>query len=433
MHYICVKYDISTILYILYVIIYYMLMKKLLLCLLVAGTVTPSVYAQKCLTSIKTQQRINSDPQVAQRVQQLEAFTQEYINNNAANKTTAVDNFPIVVHVLYSTSQENISDAQINSQLPILNAAFTKTNANAGSTPAAFQSVAADAEMQFCLAKADPNGAPTTGITRTMVSGSFDGEYDYFNTAKGGVAPWDPNKYINVYIVKLNGTLGFTYTPGTAPAGEDGVVIDYRCWGNTGTASTNQPNHLGTTAVHEFGHYFNLEHIWGVNNSGCSDDDNVADTPPQDTESGGCPTFPYTDNCTSSGNGIMFMNFMDYSDDDCMTMFTEGQKQRMKAAIAGHWAALANSTACNPLTVAELSTPTVSVYPNPANMFLTIELSIADNTNAVLINSVGQAVKTINTNAAKFELNTSRLPNGVYYLKIQSGDYTTTRKITLAH
>lgn len=379
-----------------------------------------SVQAQKCLTSIKTQQRIANDPDAARRVAELETFTQRWIKKTAY-KTTAKHRIPVVVHVLYSNSAENVTDAQITSQFAVLNAAFSKTNANFSNTPAAFQSVAADAEMEFCLAVVDPNGAATTGITRHSVSSSFNGETDYFNTGKGGVAPWDINKYLNVYLVSLgSGSLGFTYNPGAAPAGEEGVVIDYKAWGTTGVASTNQPNHLGTTAVHEFGHYFNLEHIWGPNTSGCSDDDNVADTPPQDTESSGCPTFPTTDACTASGNGIMFMNYMDYSDDACMTMFTDGQKQRMKASIAGPWANLVNSTACDAASVSSVAKQVVTIAPNPARGFFTISFSKQEQADITLVNSVGTVVYKNSTNASQIRVYTNDLPAGWYMVKVST-------------
>ena len=161
----------------------------------------------------------------------------------------------------------------------------------------------------------------------------FDYENDYFDPNNGGKAPWDNTKYLNVWIGNLTsiGLLGFATPPGTA-GNDDGTVISHDAWGTMGTVVS--PNHLGRTATHEIGHYLNLEHVWGLN-GGCNDDDMVTDTPNQDTESGGCPTFPLLDNCTTSGDGVMFMNYMDYSDDACLVMFTAGQKARMLAALNG--------------------------------------------------------------------------------------------------
>ncbi len=392
--------------------------------------------AQKCLSSHKLQEKMAKDPSIAQRMAQLEKFTQEWIANeaNSAHKTTAVEQIPIVVHVLYSNTQENISDAQIQSQMPILNAAFRKQNANFSNTPAAFQPVAADAEMTFCMAQTDPNGQPTTGITRTSISSSFDTENDYFKPASGGVAPWDPNKYMNIYICHLkSGTLGFTYPPSTVPATEEGIVIDYKAYGTTGEAANNQPNHLGTTAVHEIGHYFNLVHIWGPNKTGCGDDDGVTDTPPQDQESGGCSTFPATDNCTTSGNGIMFMNYMDYSDDDCMTMFTLGQKQRMKAALAGPRSGLPASTVCEPVSVAQVSVPEYVIAPNPANDILNITMKQQAALQIDIINSIGAVVLSQSVHASNVSINISELPEGLFYVRLTDGKTIHTQKLLITH
>ncbi|MCB0700188.1 MAG: T9SS type A sorting domain-containing protein, partial [Chitinophagaceae bacterium] len=347
----------------------------------------------------------------------------------------AINKFPVVVHVLYANAAENISDAQINSQFPILNAHFSKTNANFSVTPTQFQSVAANAEMEFCLTNVDPNGNAHSGITRTMVSGTFDGEKDYAKPANGGVTPWDPDKYINVYIVSLagsGGTLGFTYTPGGAPTGEDGIVFDYKAWGNVGAAAGNWPNDKGTTAVHEFGHYFNLLHIWGEN--GCTVDDMVSDTPPQDKQSSDCPSFPQYDACTGTGDGIMFTNYMDYCDDSCNTFFTEGQKARMKAAIAGYWATLATSNRCASVGIAIVQPQTINVVPNPANDRFFINLAVSEKIDVIVMNNVGVVVEKRTANTRQMIVNTSELPSGLYLVKVKTGDgNTTTHKVYVAH
>lgn len=392
--------------------------------------------AQKCLTSVKVAQSMAAHPEMKQRVAALEAFTRQWIadHQRSADKTTATVRVPVVVHVLYKNATENISDAQIQSEFPVLNATYSKTNANFSNTPAAFQSLAGNPDMEFCLAKTDPNGAATTGITRTSVGSGFDGEKEYFNTGKGGVAPWDPSKYLNVYLVNLgNGNLGFTYTPGTAPQGEEGVVIDPAAWGTTGSAASNQPNHLGATACHEFGHYFNLLHIWGGNQGGCSDDDSVSDTPLQEQESSGCPTFPTFDNCTTSGNGIMFMNYMDYSDDACMTMFSQGQVQRMQAAIAGPRASLVASAVCWPVSVDPLRQNVARIYPNPANNVIHIQLNRPAAIDVEVVNSVGMVVRSQHVSASSYIINTSSLPGGWYFVRVHSDDINEAVKVFVAH
>lgn len=408
-------------------------MKQMLItvsCLLAMGV---AANAQKCRTSEKVAQSKAMYPEVAKRMAEIEAFTKDYVaNNRSENKTTQKHLVPVVVHVLYKNSTQNVTDAQITSEFAVLNEAYSNTNASGANTPAPFKAMAGNAELEFCITQVAPDGTATTGIERKQVPSSFDGEKDYFNPGNGGIAPWDPQKYLNVYLVELTaGNLGFTYTPGAAPAGEEGVVIDYRAWGTVGEAANNQPNHLGKTAVHEFGHYFNLEHIWGPN-GGCSDDDGVTDTPPQDQESGGCPTFPTFDNCTTSGDGIMFMNYMDYVDDNCMTLFTQGQVQRMQAAVAGPRASLTSSTMCFKLSVNNVPDADFVITPNPANDWITIKLQRNVDFHVDVVNSMGSVV--IKANAERLaSLSVAHLPAGVYSVKVTCDNKTTTEKIIITH
>ena len=157
------------------------------------------------------------------------------------------------------SAASNISGAQIQSQFPILNADFRKTNSNfLTSTPAAFQGIAADVELEFCLASVDPNGVATTGITRTSVPANFNYAEFYYAPSLGGIAGWNPFKYLNVWIGNLeaiDNASGFAWPPGTAPAPEaDGAVFDSASWGTIGTAL----GEAGRTATHEVGHYFGL-------------------------------------------------------------------------------------------------------------------------------------------------------------------------------
>src|SRR5207253_634101 len=114
------------------------------------------------------------------------------------------------------------------------------------------------------------------------------------------------------------------------PASTDGVVVLYSSVGSIASPGTELHYNLGRSATHEIGHWLNLFHIWGDDNGSCNGSDQVSDTPNQGNNNFGCPSFPHTDNC-ASGNGVMFMNYMDYTDDDCMNMFTAGQKDRMQA------------------------------------------------------------------------------------------------------
>ncbi|MBL7807887.1 MAG: hypothetical protein JNN28_08745, partial [Saprospiraceae bacterium] len=269
----------------------------------------------------------------------------------------AVVTIPVVVHVVWYNNAQNISDAEIQSQIDVLNADFRRTNADAGNTPAAFQGVAADCEINFCMATQDPSGNATNGIQRrqTTVNGfSTNDNVKFFNT--GGLDVWDRDKYLNIWVCNLSGgLLGYAQFPG-GPASTDGVVCDYAYFG---TINSTPPFDKGRTATHEVGHWLNCYHIWGDDGSSCSGTDNVGDTPNQADENYGCPTFPQV-SCSNGPNGDMFMNYMDYTDDACMNVFTTGQKNRMQSLFSagGARVALASSPGCEPASGNNCDAPT---------------------------------------------------------------------------
>ena len=261
---------------------------------------------------------------------------------------------PVVVHVLHnnmdgSLSGNNISEAQIMSQINRLNTDYSGTNADLASVPAEFQAAVANGTgVQFCLASVDPDGNPTSGITRTYTPTiEFFDDDAMKSSASGGVDAWPRCEYLNFWVVPelyVNTPfgpvliLGYAQIPG-GPADSDGVVIPHNFFGdNTGTSvpASAGAYYKGRTATHEVGHYLGLFHNFSDFGS-CApgDGDLVADTPAQLNASGGCPSFPALgDPCTPDFPGIMFMNFMDYSDDECLLMFTNGQRDRVQSFIA---------------------------------------------------------------------------------------------------
>jgi len=239
---------------------------------------------------------------------------------------------PVVVHVVYNTAAENISDAQIKSQIVALNRDYSASNADKNNTPPVWQGVVGNAMIKFALAAKDPKGKATTGITRTQTKRTSFGTNDTVKkTATGGTPAWPTSKYLNLWVCSLGGgILGYAQFPG-GPAATDGVVILNTAFGTTGTASP--PYNLGRTAVHEVGHWLNLNHIWG-DTSDCSGTDHVGDTPNAQLPNYGTPQFPHV-TCTNGPNGDMFMNYMDYVDDSAMVMFSAGQVARMQATLVG--------------------------------------------------------------------------------------------------
>ena len=245
-----------------------------------------------------------------------------------------------VVHVVHKTDEENISDEQIQSQIDVLNADYHGTNADRSKIPDPWTSLAADPNITFALAKKDPKGKATNGITRVQTTRDSFGTGDSVKTkAGGGVPPWPTDRYLNFWVCNLgDGLLGYAQFPG-GPAKTDGVVILYTAFGTKGVAA--EPFNLGRTATHEVGHFLNLRHIWGDTND-CSGSDQVSDTPRAQAPNYGKPDWPHI-SCNNGPNGDMFMDYMDYVDDDAMFMFTQGQAARMNATLAGPRKKLAGS------------------------------------------------------------------------------------------
>jgi len=213
-----------------------------------------------------------------------------------------------------------------------LNRDYRRYNSDSNNTLAEFQPVAGDARIQFILAETDPNGQPTTGVTRTQTTVTeFNGDTSASNfdnacqlAANGGIDAWDRTRYMNIWVCVLSSsTLGYAQLPG-GPASTDGIVIDTGFFGLTSTP----PYNLGRTLTHEVGHWFNLQHTWGSGSGSCLQDDGVTDTPNTDQPHYACPL-----NTISCSVRAMVQNYMDYTDDSCMNLFTLGQIARMRAEL----------------------------------------------------------------------------------------------------
>lgn len=393
-----------------------------------------------CETVEFNELQMQQNPEFRKNRQQIEDFTENY----QYSENRAVVTIPVVFHVVYNTPAQNISDAQILSQLAVLNQDFARLNADTNQTPAVWKPIGANTQILFCLAQRDPNGNSTTGITRTSTSiTAFNGSADQriFFTAQGGKDIWDRDRYLNIYVCNLGGgLLGYAQFPGGNPQ-TDATVNLFTAVGTIG--NVNPPYDKGRTVTHEVGHWLNLFHIWG-DEPDCNQDDLVADTPLQGTSSSGCPTFPFTDACQPSSPGIMFMNYMDYSNDACMNIFTNGQSVRMNAALNGPRASLLTSNGCSPIGITPISTEIPSGfslqqnYPNPFNPVTNIRFDIMSSSMVKLTvydaagNEITELVnQNLNAGSYNYDFNASEIPSGVYFYVLTAGEFTATKKMVL--
>ena len=397
----------------------------------------------KCSSVKIREQRMMEDPLLLLQIQNSEIETQKWIlNHPKANKSNQVITIPLVVHVVYNSITENISDAQIFSQIEILNQDFRLNNSNKLPVNHPYYEYTADTEIEFCLALKDPYGNPTSGITRTKTKEvSFSDADDKVKYGlSGGKDNWDPTKYLNLWVCNLTGDLlGYATFPSdlTNYKSSDGVVIRHQAFGNIGTSGTEgfTVNSIGRTATHEIGHWLNLNHIWGDANCG---DDLVDDTKPSKSENYDCPTFPFNPNsCTGTGaNGEMFMNYMDYVNDDCMRMFTAGQGLRMHAALNGDRKSLLTSNGCGKASLNEvLVANSFTIYPNPneGSFEINSHLKNLEDLNIEVVNLLGEQLINFSTiQSFPYQVNLNDLLNGGYFIKITDGTSIITRKIFIS-
>jgi len=411
-----------------------------------------------CWTMENLELQKKNDPGLEARMEKIESDMLLWQQKNAGLPTTkAVVYIPVVVHVLWNVAAENLADQYIIGAIAALNKDFRKQNpdwTNINTMAPQWANLAADCEIEFCLATVDPLGAATTGITRTQTTRTeFAGGNEMKYTAQGGKDAWSNGKYLNLWSVDFgsSGLLGFATFPGGSSA-LDGVVCEYKSM--PGPPAFN-PYDLGRTNTHEIGHWLNLYHTFqggcaGMSSSNCTTGgDRVCDTPPISSSTFGCPTNTNANSCTevspfpppfTSDQKNMWMNYMDYTDDACMYMFTSGQKTRMVSCLNSSRVALLTSAATNCATGTGINSIAleeyISAYPNPSTgeVFMNLNISDVSSADITVFNSIGEAilskkVTVPSTKEIKLDLNSK--PNGVYLVKIKTSEGTVTKKIVI--
>ena len=398
----------------------------------------PAVAQQGCRSVEYKQDLLRKDPALATAFTEIESFTRRQ-QEHAAVMTTGVTGtaqsgksiniitIPVVVHIIYNNASQNISDAQIQSQIAVLNRDYGKQNPDTSKIPSYYSDLAANCGIRFALANVDTNGKTTTGIVRRKTnqqSFSYDDAVKF--TTRGGDDGWDRDRYLNIWVTALtSGILGYSSMPG-CPKPNDGVVINYTAFGTTGTAAA--PFNLGRTTTHEIGHWLNLIHVWGDANCG---DDDVQDTPQQSAATYGNPSGMIF-SCGNTPYGNLYMDYMDFTDDIGMHLFTYGQRDRIRTLFApgGFRYALLSSNGLAPGTIITGSSPdepsggsgsaAISLYPNPVKGPVWVISPDASHIGAVLeiYNQVGQKVMTSRITGTSYQMDLSSLPGGIYFIHV---------------
>jgi hypothetical protein len=416
------------------------MMKNLLLGLsIICLSTTAIAQVNKCYTDQALGNYINHNADQLEIYRQNEVAVQHWIaaNKDKINnqKSNVVVTIPVVFHIVYKNATQNIADSNVYRQVDVLNECYRLMNTNFNQTRPIFDSIAADVEVEFCLATTDPSGNPTTGITRTAApaGSNFDPLLGFDNVksaATGGKDPWPNDQYLNVWVCDmslfgLTIVLGYATFPGSDPA-LDGVVIQYQFIGYMPNPTTNN---RGRTTVHEVGHWLGMRHIWGDGQGStplCDSTDYVDDTPNADTASQ--QTCLIKNTCSNESaywNNVgidppdMIENYMDYSYDACMTMFTEGQKTRMLGFLNTIRASILTSPGCSTVGLNENNGQhSVAIYPNPTQGLIEVLTNSKSDLTLVLKDVTGRLVKEFEINQNRSYFNVADLASGVLFYEI---------------
>jgi hypothetical protein len=460
-------------------------MKKLTLLIASCFMITAFANAQTTTNDGKTINRCGTmehlqwmkqqDPTLEARMQAEEKKFDDYI---AAHQTELENNktaytIPVVVHLVYKSGGlgSNVTDAMVKEQIDQTNKDWAGTN---GRSMGAFSSaLRGNATITLCLATKDASGNATTGVTRTVTTvTSFSSDNKVKSSSTGGCNCWDYTKYLNIWVCDMQafsgGLCGYSQFPTSGINSTYGSVIDFTCFGLSstfgGTSTTaTSPYDGGGTLSHELGHCLNLYHTWGDDGGGCTQtgvgngSDGCADTPnsgnmnygniedgslaEQSTATSTLHTSstPYyeTDNCTTTSPGVLFQDFMDYSDDKDYACMTPNQDTRMQSAVATYLTSVAGNAAteCSLSGINEIKLNNeITIYPNPTNSQFTVDFSTYLQPDVVInvYNIVGKLVQSVSSrDINKMDIDMSNQDSGVYFVAIKTSSGTITKKLSL--
>lgn len=399
-----------------------------------------SLNAQRnCSTYTYNKESVMNNAALAANEKAIESFIQQQLSSRISAETinqgieSSIIKIPVVVHILYHFPEEKISDELVHQQIAVLNECFRRKNADSTNTPARFKSVAADCEIEFKLATSDPRKRNTTGIIKKYTPIiEWEAKDDMKFSTKMGDDAWNSKSYLNIWVCNLDNVAGYSSLPG-GPADKDGIVIDFAAFGLNPNSSTYN---LGKTAVHEVGHWLGLKHLWGDEFCG---DDGIADTPKQSGYNVDCPTGVLI-SCNNGPNGDMYMNYMDFTSDACLNLFTIGQKARMQTMFSagGPRNSILSSKGLDMPLIFESPLPEedprwleVKLYPNPASNKLMLDLAYDIRWIGKIIqvtNLNGQVIMNVTVTSKNQQIDISKLAPGMYFLAAKKDDGESMKK-----
>ena len=412
----------------------------------------------RCATMPALEHQLHQHPGLNDNMAKGEIAVQKWIDAHPEGAKGGNLVIPVVVHVVHDPNlpASNIPDAQIQSQIDVLNEDFLRLNSNAGTEPPYFDSIAVNTNISFCMATSDPDGNWTTGINR-IPSSTSHALTPFTNSVKssatGGADPWPADQYLNIWVCDMSffgqpAVLGYAQFPlstiesqqANAVAEQDGVVIQYQYFGRTNDPNT-APSNLGRTTTHEVGHWLGLRHIWG--DGDCTEDDYVDDTPLADDQSqfdcniskNSCDdtSIPFWANFDAPD---MVQNYMDYSSDACMSMLTRGQSDRMWGFLNTDSLrmGLANSNGCaapTGLPQVTLADQDLSLYPNPAGSVVNVNIpsNRFSRVQVELLNELGQVIETRQPVEQTLSFDLSAQASGLYLVRLITNEGVITKKL----
>ena len=424
-----------------------------------------------CGAQLVKESIIAQHPEAAEKIERqrlslqgiADRYKAEHGGTMAMKTTAAASAVPVVFHIIVNAAQlAELGGAdgvarRCDSQIAVLNRDYNRANSDSIYILPGFKPLYSSVGIQFGLAKLTPTGAPAAGYEIRVISNDgFNGSSTTYTNAKhyatNGLDSWDVTKYLNVWCINFldyPGLIGLTVAPSFVDSGwningDQGVALTYNVFGAREAGTDNYPANFdeGRSLTHEIGHFFEIWHPWGDDGGLCPPpgpgiDDGIADTPPEGNNASGSPTGPVFDACSPSGNGIMWMNYMDYCNDNAVHMFTRDQAAVMAAQVAP--GGESHSLTQNPAILAVRENTILDdlgIFPNPTTGVINVTFNSAKNelSDIYVMDVTGREAGHIDaTNQQKdfYSIDLSGMSKGIYFVRCNFASGSITRKIVL--